>query len=109
MRAQRRAERTARARELPGQPLLLALTLTPTFTITLTPTLTLTLTLTSQVNRLLDVTVKRNAELVDSLSQLQAQVERLASTRQAKKPVRKVSKKKDADKDKPTKPKVAAK
>ena len=55
------------------------------------------------------MTVKRNAELVDSLSQLQAQVERLASTRQAKKPVRKVSKKKDADKDKPTKPKVAAK
>ena len=55
------------------------------------------------------MTVKRNAELVDSLSQLQAQVERLASTRQAKKPVRKVSKKKDADKDKPTKPKAAAK
>ena len=54
------------------------------------------------------MTVKRNAELVDSLSQLQAQVERLASTRQAKKPVRKVSKK-DADKDKPTKPKAAAK
>ena len=55
------------------------------------------------------MTVKRNAELVDSLSQLQAQVERLASTRQAKKPVRKVSKKKDTDKGKPTKPKAAAK
>ena len=57
------------------------------------------------MNRLLDVTVKRNAELVDSLSQLQAQVDRLASTRQAKKPVRKVSKKKDS----PGKPKKAAK
>ena len=58
-----------------------------------------------QVNRLLDVTVKRNAELVDSLAQLQAQVDRLASTRPAKKPVRKVSKKKDS----PAKPKKAAK
>ena len=92
-------------------------TFTPAFTFTLTPTLTLTLTThsppnsnpTYQVNRLLDVTVKRNAELVDSLSQLQSQVERLASTRQAKKPVRKVSKKKDSDKGKPTKPKAAAK
>eukprot|EP00908_Phaeocystis_cordata_P025526 Transcript_7979.p1 GENE.Transcript_7979~~Transcript_7979.p1 ORF type:complete len:556 (+),score=225.23 Transcript_7979:68-1669(+) len=38
-----------------------------------------------QVNRLLDVTVKRNAELVDSLSQLQSQVERLERSRKEKK------------------------
>ena len=51
-----------------------------------------------QVNRLLDVTVKRNAELVDSLSTLQARVEQLSRNKgdKKKKTVPKKKKKTDA-------------